>query len=94
MLCKHKVIGSSPIISILGQFIHFKRRPYIINRTVTCGFLAKLKYIMILKILSIVVPLLIAVAYFTKSERKIIGTIQRRRGPNVVGFIGLLQPFS
>lgn len=48
----------------------------------------------ILKILSIVVPLLVAVAYFTIAERKIMGAIQRRRGPNVVGFIGLLQPLA
>lgn len=40
------------------------------------------------------VPLLIAVAYFTIAERKIMGSIQRRRGPNVVGFIGLLQPLA
>jgi len=50
--------------------------------------------IIVLKILSIVVPLLIAVAYFTIAERKIMGAIQRRRGPNVVGFIGLLQPLA
>ena len=48
----------------------------------------------ILKILSIVVPLLISVAYFTIAERKIMGSIQRRRGPNVVGYIGLLQPLA
>jgi len=47
-----------------------------------------------LKILSIVVLILIAVAYFTIAERKIMGSIQRRKGPNVVGYIGLLQPFS
>jgi NADH-quinone oxidoreductase subunit H len=50
--------------------------------------------ITILKVLSIVVPLLISVAYFTIAERKIMGAIQRRRGPNVVGFIGLLQPLA
>ena len=49
---------------------------------------------LVLKILGIVVPLLIAVAYFTIAERKIMGAIQRRRGPNVVGYIGLLQPFA
>jgi NADH-quinone oxidoreductase subunit H len=48
----------------------------------------------ILKILGVVVPLLIAVAYFTLAERKIMGSIQRRRGPNVVGFAGLLQPLA
>jgi NADH-quinone oxidoreductase subunit H len=50
--------------------------------------------ITILKILSIVVPLLIAVAYFTIAERKIMGAIQRRRGPNVIGYIGLTQPLA
>jgi NADH-quinone oxidoreductase subunit H len=48
----------------------------------------------ILKILSVVIPLLIAVAYFTIAERKIMGSIQRRRGPNVIGFLGLLQPLA
>jgi NADH-quinone oxidoreductase subunit H len=50
--------------------------------------------ITLLKTLSIVIPLLIAVAYFTIAERKIMGAIQRRRGPNVVGFIGLVQPLA
>jgi NADH-quinone oxidoreductase subunit H len=50
--------------------------------------------IAILKILSIVIPLLISVAYFTIAERKIMGAIQRRKGPNAVGFIGLLQPLA
>lgn len=49
---------------------------------------------LILKILSIVIPLLISVAYFTLAERKILGAIQRRRGPNVIGVFGLLQPLS
>ena len=50
--------------------------------------------IAILKILAIVVPLLISVAYFTLAERKIMGSIQRRRGPNVIGYLGLLQPLQ
>lgn len=49
---------------------------------------------LVLKILGIIVPLLIAVAYFTIAERKIMGAVQRRRGPNVVGYIGLLQPLA
>jgi NADH-quinone oxidoreductase subunit H len=48
----------------------------------------------LIKILIIVVPLLISVAYFTLAERKILGAIQRRRGPNVIGVYGLLQPLS
>jgi len=51
-------------------------------------------FIVILKILIIIIPLLISVAYFTLAERKIMGSIQRRRGPNVVGFLGLLQPLA
>ena len=50
--------------------------------------------IIILKIISITIPLLISVAYFTVAERKMMGAIQRRRGPNVDGFIDLLQAFS
>merc|ERR1712038_1712598 len=48
----------------------------------------------VLKILAIVIPLLISIAYLTIAERKLLGSIQRRRGPNVVGFLGLLQPFA
>ena len=48
----------------------------------------------ILKILAVVLPLLISVAYFTIAERKLMGSIQRRRGPNVIGFLGLLQPLA
>ncbi|MDF1645716.1 MAG: NADH-quinone oxidoreductase subunit NuoH [Legionellaceae bacterium] len=48
----------------------------------------------IIKILVIVLPLLIAVAYLTYAERKVIGYIQLRIGPNRVGFRGLLQPFA
>ena len=48
----------------------------------------------VLWILVIVVPLLIAMAYLTYFERKVIGFIQLRKGPNVVGPFGLLQPFA
>ena len=48
----------------------------------------------LLKILGIIIPLLVSVAYLTILERKLLGSIQRRRGPNVVGFLGLLQPFA
>ena len=44
--------------------------------------------------LSIILPLLISVAFFTLSERKLMASIQRRVGPNVVGIFGLLQPLA
>lgn len=50
--------------------------------------------ILVIKILAIIVPVLIAVAFFTVAERKIMGVIQRRRGPNVIGFMGLLQALA
>jgi NADH-quinone oxidoreductase subunit H len=50
--------------------------------------------IIVIKILAIIIPVLIAVAFFTVAERKIMGAIQRRRGPNVIGFMGLLQALA
>ena len=47
-----------------------------------------------IQFLIIILPLLIAIAYFTLAERKILGSIQRRKGPNVVGIYGLLQPLA
>jgi NADH-quinone oxidoreductase subunit H len=44
--------------------------------------------------LALLVPLLIGVAYLTWAERKVLGAMQLRRGPNVVGPFGLLQPFA
>lgn len=48
----------------------------------------------LVRILIVIIPLLLSIAYFTLAERKILGAIQRRRGPNVVGIYGLLQPLA
>lgn len=50
--------------------------------------------VIVLQIVAIVLPLLLAVAYLTYAERKVIGAIQLRKGPNVVGPFGLLQPLA
>ena len=46
------------------------------------------------QILALVVPLIIAVAYYTYAERRVIAAAQLRKGPNVVGPFGLFQPFA
>ncbi|MEO1250357.1 MAG: NADH-quinone oxidoreductase subunit H, partial [Pseudomonadota bacterium] len=50
--------------------------------------------IIVAQILAIVVPLLVGVAYLTYAERKVMGAMQLRQGPMVVGPFGLLQPFA
>ncbi len=50
--------------------------------------------IIVLQILAIMVPLLVAVAYLTYMERKVLAAMQLRMGPNVVGPFGLLQPVA
>ena len=49
---------------------------------------------LLLKILAIVVPLILTVAYYTYFERKVIGYMQVRVGPNRIGPWGLFQPFA
>ncbi len=46
------------------------------------------------KIILSTIPLLLAVAFLTLGERKVMGSIQRRQGPNVVGIFGLFQPIA
>lgn len=48
----------------------------------------------LLKSLCVILPVFISVAFMTLFERKVMAAMQRRRGPNVVGFLGLLQPFA
>lgn len=48
----------------------------------------------IIGFVSLIVSLLISVAYFTLYERHVLAALQRRQGPNIVGFYGLLQPLA
>ena len=51
-------------------------------------------YSILSKILAITIPLLLAIAFLTLAERKVMASMQRRKGPNVVGVLGLLQPIA
>jgi len=48
---------------------------------------------MVISLIKIIL-IFVSVAYFTIAERKVMASIQRRRGPNVVGIYGLLQPLA
>jgi NADH-ubiquinone oxidoreductase chain 1 len=48
----------------------------------------------LLEVIIVIVPILLAVAFMTIIERKQLAAMQRRVGPNTVGYYGILQPFS
>ena len=48
----------------------------------------------LLEVLIVLVPILLSVAFMTIIERKVLASMQRRVGPNVVGYYGVMQPFS
>ena len=48
----------------------------------------------LLEVLSVIVPVLLSVAFMTIIERKVLAAMQRRVGPNAVGVYGILQPYS
>jgi NADH-quinone oxidoreductase subunit H len=50
--------------------------------------------IIVLQVVAIVIPLLVAIAYLTYAERKVLAAMQLRQGPNIVGPFGLLQPMA
>jgi NADH-ubiquinone oxidoreductase chain 1 len=50
--------------------------------------------ISIFEVIILIVPVLLTVAFITIAERKTMASMQRRLGPNLVGYYGLLQPFA
>ena len=78
-----------PVLLLFGSSLSAKL-------IIDLGLLSSVIFILIcvVKFLAIAVPLLVAVAYLTLLERKVMASIQRRKGPNVVGAYGLLQPLA
>src|SRR6266566_6682979 len=56
--------------------------------------LYSITFISILEVLLVLLPALLGVAYVTVAERKTMASMQRRLGPNIVGYYGLLQAFA
>ncbi|KAF2228686.1 NADH dehydrogenase subunit 1, partial [Viridothelium virens] len=48
----------------------------------------------ILEVLIVTIPVLLSVAFVTVAERKTMASMQRRLGPNIIGYYGLLQAFA
>jgi NADH-quinone oxidoreductase subunit H len=99
--CFESLFGSSLLVILFGRQMNlfenctlkaFSR--YAIETFLEYYCPGEVTMITLIKILIIIVPLLISIAYFTLAERKILAAIQRRRGPNVVGIYGLLQPLA
>ena len=65
---------------------------YLLNKKKTMLYLPTL--ISIIEVLLVTVPVLLTVAYVTVAERKTMASMQRRLGPNIVGYYGLLQAFA
>lgn len=76
-------IGAFSIVGITFAF-------FFINADINVSFIL----LSVVKIILIVLPLLISVAYLTLLERKVMAAMQRRKGPGVVGVFGLLQPLA
>jgi NADH dehydrogenase len=80
--------GISPTSLSLSNYFHFWQPGQEAESGTT--FFYKNALLSLLRIVFI----LIGVAYFTLAERKIMAAVQRRRGPNIVGLFGLLQPLA
>ena len=83
-------MGSNPIVSnkILMVLINF----FLTIRLANVFYYSYLDFFAH-SILTLV-PLLIVIAFFTLAERKAMASIQRRKGPSIVGIFGFLQPFA
>lgn len=86
LLLENGVFGGiffNPYLGMLSNFLFDLKSSYLLSIV-----------FLVLESLALIVPLLIGIAYTTLLERKLMAGIQRRRGPNVVGIYGLLQPLA
>ncbi len=83
-------------IFLLNNWVTTANQKLSIELCTLCEVISFFKpYILsVLEILLLIVPLLVAIAYTTLLERKVMAGVQRRSGPNLVGFYGLLQPLA
>jgi NADH dehydrogenase len=86
------IFGLVVFLFLMALFFLFVTLPHFIFLLQTNYMLEV--YIIILESISIFLPFLLAVAYLTLMERKVLGSIQLRRGPDIVGPFGILQPIS
>ena len=73
------------------EFLNFL---YILLNIESLLFLYLPPIFLVINALLVFLPIMVSVAVLTLVERKIMASIQRRRGPNIIGFWGLLQPFA
>ncbi len=78
----------------LFYYYYINIKFYIVEDILLNSIFKPIQNIIIISILLLIIPVLITVALLTLMERKMMATLQRRRGPNIIGFFGLLQPFA
>ena len=95
-LIKRFILPVIPVLLLAVPVLLLFGSSFSASLIIDLGLLSSVVFILIcvVKFLAIAVPLLVAVAYLTLLERKVMASMQRRKGPNVVGAYGLLQPLA